>query len=52
MDVKSWLAQACDIVRRNLTQDEWQQYIGSLPYRETCANIDKNDIVDVVPLLP
>ncbi len=33
-----WQASACAIASRNLTRDEWQQYLGSEPYHETCPN--------------
>lgn len=29
-------ARACQIASRNLTQEEWHQYIGRKPYRVTC----------------
>ena len=31
-----WLAAACDLVGRNLTAEEWDQYMGRLAYRDTC----------------
>ena len=31
-----WLDAACDLVGRNLTRDEWEQYLGRFDYRETC----------------
>ena len=31
-----WLEAACDLVGRNLTRDEWDQYMGSFSYRATC----------------
>ena len=37
MDPASWLAAACLAAGRNLTDDEWAQYIGAdEPYRQTC----------------
>jgi WD40 repeat protein len=36
MDPISWHARACQIVRRNLTRQEWAQYFGDEPYRQTC----------------
>jgi WD40 repeat protein len=36
IDVESWEARACNIVRRNLTQAEWEQYLGHEPYHKTC----------------
>ena len=29
---------ACDIVRRNLTTEEWREAFGDTPYRETCMS--------------
>ena len=36
LDPQSWIGRACDIVRRNFTQDEWKQYFSTEPYRLTC----------------
>jgi WD40 repeat protein len=33
------VAKACSQVGRNLTREEWHQYLGSEPYRETCPAI-------------
>jgi WD40 repeat protein len=33
---ESWMKRACDIANRNLSEAEWQQYLGDEPYRETC----------------
>lgn len=34
-----WQALACHIVNRNLSQDEWNQYLGAdLPYEQTCPD--------------
>jgi WD40 repeat protein len=33
------IAQACATAGRNLTWDEWQEALGDLPYRKTCANL-------------
>lgn len=44
--VRMWLwrpedlvEDACTLLPRNLTQDEWEQYIGDEPYRPTCPNL-------------
>jgi WD40 repeat protein len=29
-------AKICDLIRRNLTRDEWSSYVPGVPYRETC----------------
>lgn len=40
-----WVAPAslaettCLYLKRNLTQDEWQRYLGDEPYRCTCPNL-------------
>jgi hypothetical protein len=36
MTVTSWVRQACRIANRNLTLEEWQTYLGSAPYQQTC----------------
>ena len=36
LDPDHWLAAACQLVGRNLTAEEWDQYMGRLPYRQTC----------------
>ncbi len=40
VDVPSWQARACQRAGRNLTQAEWNQYIGeNIPYRRTCPDL-------------
>jgi len=39
VDVGSWLERICRIANRNLTQDEWTQFVGGsvlTPYQPTC----------------
>ena len=37
LDVSTWEPIACHAAGRNLTQDEWDEYIGDgVPYRSTC----------------
>jgi WD40 repeat protein len=31
-----WMKEACHVANRNLTQPEWNTYIGNRPYRKTC----------------
>ena len=46
-----WIARAetlaemvCAKVRRNLTRDEWRQFVGAdLPYQRTCPNLPSGD---------
>jgi WD40 repeat protein len=33
------IAVACTRLTRNLTLEEWRQYLGDEPYRKTCANV-------------
>jgi len=39
MDAASWIQQACRIANRNLTIPEWQNYLGSAPYHQTCPGV-------------
>lgn len=34
-------SRACDYVSRNLTATEWDEYMGNVPYRKTCAEIEQ-----------
>jgi WD40 repeat protein len=36
VDPASWQQRACALAGRNLTHDEWRQYLGSRPYEKTC----------------
>jgi hypothetical protein len=39
LDPDHWSDAACMVAGRNLTPEEWTQYIGDLaPYHETCVN--------------
>ncbi|HVL07352.1 MAG TPA: protein kinase [Acidimicrobiales bacterium] len=35
---RSWMRAACEIVGRDLTRDEWRQYLGDTAYRKTCSS--------------
>jgi len=37
--IEDLAARACRIVSRNLTRDEWQQYLPGQPYRRTCEGL-------------
>ncbi len=38
LDTAEWVAAACRLAGRNLTEDEWNTYIGTLaPYHQTCV---------------
>ena len=39
LDLAPWEARACTIANRNLTQDEWHQYLGETPFAKTCAEL-------------
>ena len=39
MNVGSWVRRACRIVSGNLTIQEWQEYLGSAPYHQTCVGV-------------
>ena len=33
---EDWFDRACNLAGRNFTQEEWQTYLGDLPYEATC----------------
>jgi WD40 repeat protein len=37
LDPATWAEHACEAAGRNLTRDEWDQYVGDEPYRKTCG---------------
>jgi WD40 repeat protein len=37
LDPDRWLAHACLVAGRDLTEDEWDSYLGDLPYERTCT---------------
>jgi hypothetical protein len=40
VDIDSWQSRACLRANRNLTQAEWEEFIGSdIPYRRICPNL-------------
>jgi WD40 repeat protein/energy-coupling factor transporter ATP-binding protein EcfA2 len=36
VSLASWRQMACEVAGRNLTQEEWERYLGTKPYQETC----------------
>jgi hypothetical protein len=34
------IADACSKLDRNLTREEWSNFLGALPYRETCPQLN------------
>lgn len=41
LDPAQWLAQACTVAGRDLTQAEWAKYLPDRPYRPVCGNLDQ-----------
>jgi WD40 repeat protein len=39
IDPESWSEMACRIANRNLSQAEWQRYLGDIPYEATCRDL-------------
>lgn len=39
VDLHSWPSRACRIANRNLTRQEWRQYLGDEPYHTTCPGL-------------
>ena len=39
LDPDRWLAYACLVAGRDLTEHEWASYLGDLPYQPTCKGI-------------
>lgn len=39
VDVASATRRACSIANRNLTREEWRQYLGNTPYVKTCPGL-------------
>jgi WD40 repeat protein len=37
LDPEIWAEHACEAAGRNLTRDEWDQYVSDEPYRKTCG---------------
>lgn len=37
---RSWTRAACEMAGRDLTRDEWRQYLGDTTYRKTCSSAD------------
>jgi hypothetical protein len=43
------VAKACSQLSRNLTRDEWREYLGNEPYRDTCPDIAETDSSQELP---
>jgi WD40 repeat protein len=43
LSIQSWMVQACSIANRDLTQEEWHQYIGEkYEYKSVCSDVLAN----------
>ncbi len=40
IQIPDLIADACSKLDRNLTPDEWKTYLGNLPYRKTCPQLN------------
>jgi hypothetical protein len=36
VDPESWKRRACSVAGRNLSRDEWRDFVGDRPYHATC----------------
>jgi WD40 repeat protein len=43
IDPNHWEAMACSLASRNLTFEEWAQFLGGEPYRKTCPDLPGPD---------
>jgi outer membrane protein assembly factor BamB len=39
LDLKSGQLQACEVAKRNFTQNEWKMFFGKEPYHKTCPEL-------------
>lgn len=39
LDRRAWTERACGIANRNLSEAEWQQFLGDQPYHTTCPDL-------------
>jgi len=46
-DTQSWINKACDIVNRNMTLAEWQEFFPDKPYYPTCPYLPLPEGVEV-----
>ncbi|MDM8564310.1 hypothetical protein QUF74_01505 [Candidatus Halobeggiatoa sp. HSG11] len=44
VDPESWVKQACAIVNRNFSHEEWKKYMGNRPHEKTCPNLPKDTL--------
>ena len=43
LNFEEWREKACRFVNRNLSQEEWRQFFGDEPYRETCPALTSSE---------
>jgi WD40 repeat protein len=43
LNFEEWREKACRFVNRNLSQEEWQRFLGDEPYRETCPALTSSE---------
>ncbi|MGF1537411.1 MAG: hypothetical protein ACFB4J_13150 [Elainellaceae cyanobacterium] len=43
LDPNDLIAEACRRLTRNLTLQEWRQYLGDEPYQATCPSLPRLD---------
>ena len=39
LDPRQWLSYACLVARRDLTKEEWANYLGERPHQSTCEGV-------------
>jgi WD40 repeat protein len=50
LGVQAWAARVCRIANRNLTWEEWRQYLRDDPYRATCPDLPPGEgLTDAAP---
>jgi hypothetical protein len=47
LDVNDLKSLACEFAGRNMSKEEWQQYLGDRPYQKTCEELP--DYVELIP---
>jgi WD40 repeat protein len=52
LDIASWPGKACRVANRNLTRQEWRQYMGDLPYQPLCPGLPVPNDEPVVTQAP
>ncbi len=50
LDVASWQQRACSLADRNRSEQEWKEYLGDVPYENTCPGVSGVGIVAATPI--